>query len=385
MTKSKNILIRWNYDLIKNYVETLGYILINDRYSINGYTKLILMDDDGYYYLTTIIALRNSSPYRFHKTNPFTIYNINLWCEINQTSFKLISVEYKNATDYLRWKCFICKDEFNMGWDSVHAGHGCGVCKGFQVGKSNCLATKHPDLARQWHPILNKDLTPYDITFGSDVEIWWLCSNNSKHIWKTAVSQRFYSNSDCPYCSGRNATEENNLLVLYPKLCEEWDYSKNEKKPEYYLPYSSQMVYWKCLEHGHSWKAIIASRTNGNGCFQCNTVSNGEKRIVKILEDNNILFKPQKRFKGLLGLGNGSLSYDFYLPEYNLLIEMQGIQHEKYTKRFHKSQADFEKQLEHDKRKRLYAFENNIELLEIWYYDYKNIEQILMNELNIKE
>ena len=48
------------------------------------------------------------------------------------------------------------------------------------------------------------------------------------------------------------------------------------------------------------------------------------------------------------------------------------------------SKEDFERQLEHDRRKKEYAKQNNINLLEIWYYDIDNIEEILINELNLK-
>ena len=78
---------------------------------------------------------------------------------------------------------------------------------------------------------------------------------------------------------------------------------------------------------------------------------------------------------------NGLLSYDFYLPIYNLLIEFQGIQHEQPIEYFG-GEEQFEIQQEHDKRKREYAKQNNINLLEIWYYDIDNIEEILTNTLN---
>ena len=45
---------------------------------------------------------------------------------------------------------------------------------------------------------------------------------------------------------------------------------------------------------------------------------------------------------------------------------------------------DFKKQLEHDRRKREYAKKNNIDLLEIWYYDIDNIENILIERLHIE-
>ena len=95
--------------------------------------------------------------------------------------------------------------------------------------------------------------------------------------------------------------------------------------------------------------------------------------------------KSKKRFDDLLGTGNGLLSYDYYLPQHNLLIEYQGVQHETPTK-FHSStdleaNAALEKQKMHDEIKKAYAKDNNIDLLEIWYYDFDKIETILQNKL----
>lgn len=79
---------------------------------------------------------------------------------------------------------------------------------------------------------------------------------------------------------------------------------------------------------------------------------------------------------------NGLLSYDFYLPQYNLLIEYQGEQHENFKEGWI-TEEDFIIQKEHDRRKKKYTKDNNIELLEIWYYDYENIEKILDNNVKI--
>ncbi len=65
----------------------------------------------------------------------------------------------------------------------------------------------------------------------------------------------------------------------------------------------------------------------------------------------------------------------------NLFIEYQGEFHDvsggDYTRK------NLNKQQEHDRRKREYAKLNNIDLLEIWYYDFDRIEEILSNKLNI--
>jgi hypothetical protein len=118
-----------------------------------------------------------------------------------------------------------------------------------------------------------------------------------------------------------------------------------------------------------------------SGCPVCNE-SKGERKIRKWLEDNTKEYISQKEFNGLIGIGGGNLSYDFYLPSNNLLIEFQGQFHDglsDYTK------INLERQKEHDNRKLEYAKTYNIKLLEIWYWDYENIEQILENALNGRE
>ena len=117
-------------------------------------------------------------------------------------------------------------------------------------------------------------------------------------------------------------------------------------------------------------------------CLNC-TSSKGEQRINNWLKKHSINFIPQKEFDNLIGLGNGNLSYDFYLPKQNLLIEYQGAFHDGTAQL--QTKEDFEKQKEHDKRKKEYAINHNIKLLEIWYWDYENIENILDKTLEHME
>ncbi len=49
------------------------------------------------------------------------------------------------------------------------------------------LATLHPDLVKEWHPIKNGDLMPEDISSGSGKEVWWLCPEG--HTYSMVVNQ----------------------------------------------------------------------------------------------------------------------------------------------------------------------------------------------------
>ena len=83
-----------------------------------------------------------------------------------------------------------------------------------------------------------------------------------------------------------------------------------------------------------------------------------------------------------MGVGGKTLPYDFYLPEYNLLIEYQGEFHDgtAYRKGL-QTKNEYLDRIEHDKRKRVYAIKNNIKLIEIWYWDFNKIDEILTNIL----
>lgn len=118
--------------------------------------------------------------------------------------------------------------------------------------------------------------------------------------------------------------------------------------------------------------------TRGN-CPICN-MSIGETRIYYYLRKNNINFISQKTFEDLRGENHGMLPYDFYLPDHNILIEFQGEQHERPIKYFG-GEKKFKVQKIHDQLKRDYAIKNNITLLEIWYWDIKNITDILNKAL----
>ena len=97
--------------------------------------------------------------------------------------------------------------------------------------------------------------------------------------------------------------------------------------------------------------------------------------------NHSIYYKSQQKFDDLRGVHNGLLSYDFYLPDYNCLIEFQGEQHEKSIKYFGKEK--FKSQIEHDKRKREYAENNGYKVIHIKCYnsDFNYIKKEIVDTL----
>ncbi len=83
-------------------------------------------------------------------------------------------------------------------------GNNCPVCSNKKVIVGyNDLATVMPNLVKEWHPTKNIDLTPRNITYGSNKKIWWQCEK--KHEWQASVSHRT-NGRRCPKCFGESST-----------------------------------------------------------------------------------------------------------------------------------------------------------------------------------
>ena len=202
------------------------------------------------------------------------------------------------------------------------------------------------------------------------------------HIWNP-IAYSLIAGTGCPICGIRIISEKcsSNHREFLEKLYKKpFDSSNIVFLSEYTR--SNLPIHCKCNKCNGEWYPAPSSILAGENCPYCR-ISKGEKIIKSILNKYNIEYIPQMKYDDLYGTGGKLLSYDFYLPTYNLLCEFNGIQHEKPIEHFG-GEAQFKIQQEHDKRKREYAKEHSINLLEIWYYNYDNIEEIITNYLNLE-
>jgi len=101
------------------------------------------------------------------------------------------------------WKCPEGDDhewEATIGSRTGPRKTGCSICHGLVIVKSNCLQTINPELAKEWHPLRNGNLTPSDVAPNSQNKVWWKCSNNQDHEWEQTITNRNTNKSGCPFC-----------------------------------------------------------------------------------------------------------------------------------------------------------------------------------------
>ncbi|WP_455920176.1 zinc-ribbon domain-containing protein [Priestia megaterium] len=150
-------------------------------------------------------------------------------------------------------------------------GNKCSYCGKKKLAPEDSLLSKFPEIAKEWHPTKNGDLTPDKVFASSPTTVWWQCSKNPEHEWDTSPNHRTSGKrkTGCPGCKGKKVFPSNSLAVVNPKLAKEWHPTKNEDlTPSEVTKGSDKKVWWLCSSCGNEWEARIyhRSRNNGTGC-----------------------------------------------------------------------------------------------------------------------
>lgn len=183
---------------------------------------------------------------------------------------------------------------------------------------------------------------------------------------------------------GRCQLAENLTGQQFGKLTvleREFNYvTKSGKKPK--------GAYWKCsCDCGGQITTLGTSLSQGL-VTSCGCISSiGEENIRNLLMKSNIKFETQKTFLDLRIDNAWFYRYDFYLPDYNRLIEFDGEQHYSYSNKGWNTEEKFKKTQQADKIKNEYALSHNIDLIRILYWERDNInlEMLLEDKYLIKE
>lgn len=148
---------------------------------------------------------------------------------------------------------------------------------------------------------------------------------------------------------------------------------------------SNGAVIWECVcDCGNIAYVPSGQLTRGHtlSCG-CRHKSKWEMFIDNLLVGLNIDFIPQKRFPDCVNQkGSDMLPFDFYLPDYNLIIEYDGEHHFQPVKGWG-GEEKFNITQQNDYIKTNYCQKNNITLLRIPYtYTEDNIKNEILNILS---
>ncbi|PHA03009.1 hypothetical protein COE51_01310 [Bacillus pseudomycoides] len=265
----------------------------------------------------------------------------------------------------------------------------CLKCASIQTGINKKDNVKYENSFEYWAKTNNKEYLlnefsdknekrPYEISYGNSDYYLWNC-HKCKGQYTAKLSNRVSLDRNCPYCAGRKVLIGfNDLWTTYPEV------AKLLLNPErgYEISYgSNRKEFFKCNECGNiESKCTFQVVTLGYSCVACSdSISYPEKMMFSILKQLGVNFEPQKTFKWSKNVIcgnkklNGSKRYDFYVEEFDCIIETHGEQH--YEKGFNKSRL-LEEEQENDELKEKLAISNGIKNYIVIDARYSSLEWI---------
>ena len=281
---------------------------------------------------------------------------------IHGSRYDYSSVVYKNYDSKVKIICYL-HGEFEQRPNDHLSGNGCAKCNG------NAKLTTKEFIIKASKIHNNK----YDYSLVNYI-------NGSTHIKINCYKHGIFESranshlqgAGCRKCSNENQSLTNINFVLKAIGCHgnKYDYSS------VIYTNNSTKVKISCPLHGE-FEQRPADHLKLIGCPKCKS-SKGEIKIRKTLEEYEFNFIEQKTFDDCKN--KNVLSFDFYLPDYNICIEFDGKQHFEVINR----SKDHNKNLQNfidislnDMIKNTYCLTNNIKLIRIPYWKYSEIEQIL--------
>ncbi len=201
--------------------------------------------------------------------------------------------------------------------------HGCPYCSGTRVLSENKFEFTHPDLFKQLHPTLNKDVDFDVLSYGSSKKLWWVC-NNAHPPWQTTINNRVKRGSGCPYCSGLRATKENCLAATDRWLLAEWDYALNAVSPYEVKAKSNIKAHWICKrDKTHRWQATIKNRVVAkSGCRHCRPMFHSKIEIMIACELASFIDFDVELHE--VRIGKKLYNVDMILLDRKIIIEFDG-------------------------------------------------------------
>ena len=279
--------------------------------------------------------------------------------------------EYITNNQPIKCRCKIDGYE----WDAIpHVllqGHGCPECARKKQNRRNEeeylieMKNKQPDIIPIGVFTQSKDMMTFYCT-------------KCGYVWETqAYIPLTREGYQCPKCTNHAPVTESEMIERLKEKNPQIEYVKG------YVDMLSHATF-RCKKCGKIWEASPANLLNDKGCPYCR-MSHGERKILLYLDKLDTKYEYQYRFEDCIY--QRVLPFDFYIPNKNLCIEFDGIQHfepTQFNKKMSYEEAveNFKQQKIKDNIKNKYCEKNNINLLRIPYTELKNIETILNKYLS---
>ena len=223
--------------------------------------------------------------------------------------------------------------------------------------------------------VLHRDPEPH-------VKPHWICQCDCGEILSVYGNRlRNGSAIQCKKCGYKQASQTRNGDLYQSIIGKRFNHLTVIEEDFEKASKAGEAKYWKCkCDCGQiisvSTHRILTEQIFSCGCYR----SKGEQIIAAILDANNFLYEKEKTFQSCRFPDTNKLArFDFYLPNYNCLIEFDGRQHYEASGGLF-TEETVQKIRIRDNYKNDWCNKNGIRLVRIPYYDEEKISLEYLKE-----
>lgn len=279
--------------------------------------------------------------------------------------------EYRGNKVLSKFLCHKCGNTYMARPNSFVNGYRCTRCARKTVGDK--LRLKKSDLELKLDSFSKELVGPY---VNTHTPIRVLCKIHNLEY--ETFPRNALAGSGCPVCQAEAISKSNTKSQAdFEKQVQELA-GESYQVVGKYLDYSSR-VEIKHMLCGHV-SSIPAGHFlyAGTRCYACTSTSKGNDEVARVLDSLGVSYIREYR----VTIHGRLHRYDFFLPEANVFIEYNGIQHYEPVKLFG-GEEEFLNRVERDREKHEYAKELGGEVIDIPYYLYNDVERILKETRHI--
>lgn len=284
-------------------------------------------------------------------------------------------VKYKGANQKIELYCNDCEEYF---WQEAiqHTRNkgASGGCPNCQWANKKLTQADFDRIVKKAHPKGKYKYPEAFINTRQKMKMW--CNDCEKYFYQNVG--KHLGGQGCSDCANNKTT-----IKSFIERSEEihgknrYGYSKIKE-----IKNSYTTVNLFCYKYNKYFNQKVVKHLNAkHGCPICRE-SKGERTVSVFLDKNNINYETQKMFKDCRNpKTKAMLKFDFYIKSHNMLIEYDGEFHEIKHPKAKRPLDKLGETKYRDKLKNKYADLKDITLLRIPYQEFKNIEEILKQEL----
>lgn len=294
--------------------------------------------------------------------------------------FLLKERKVKNKKSYEIFICPYCGQEFETRIDNIVSGH-----------------TKSCGCLNRQENLVGKTFGRWEVIKPGSRYGYWLCRckcGQEKEVYYSSLLNGKSQSCGC-YRSEKASTTMKEWNDQHPRIKKEKIKKETNLERMIGHTYGELRVLGDSGERAKGGDILIlcqcscgniitttSSKLKSGHTTSCGHLSSkGEEKIIKTLLSMGIKFKTQKTFEDFVSEKGVRYRFDFYLPEYNCVLEYDGEQHSGETYRGWFTPEIKEKFVKRDKIKDSYCKKNNIQLIRIPYTDFDKINSQYISKL----